>query len=377
MIRDFNPSPPTVGLELEWQLVSRSTLDLEDGIVPLLSRLPGEPLVKPEVLQATVETITAPMRSTAALRPALLDTVARVHGAARQLDMDIVGAGTHPFCVRHVQTTPMPRYLALARAVGYLAHTMAVQALHVHVGMPSGEAAIRVMGRARGALPVLLALSASSPLFHGEETGFVSYRHRILAATRNYGIAPAFTGWPEFQRFLDTVERAGMFGSFRDMHWDLRPRPDLGTLEVRIMDAQPTVADSLALGALVHALLAGLIDEDAPDPRLPGALPWWIEKENAFRASQAGLEAELVIDPEGHVMPLREMAEHLFELAWPGARALGEEDDLRRAARMIEEGPCAARQVAIFRSTRSAQAVVQALAEELREEIGAAMPAAA
>jgi carboxylate-amine ligase len=369
MIRHFLPSPPTVGVELEWQLVRRATLDLEDGILPLLDRCRDEPFVKPEVIQPSVETITAPMPSTAALRPALLRTVTRVSDAAAQLGMALVGAGTHPFCERQVPITPLPRYLEMDRSFGILPRTQITYSLQVHVGMPSGEAALRVLGRARALLPVLLGLSASSPLFHGRETAFASYRHRILAMQRSYGIPPAFDDWGAFTRFLDTVERARMFGSFRDMHWDVRVRPDLGTLEIRLMDAQPTIADSLGLAALVHAALVMLLEAPEPDPRLPGALPWWIEKENAFRASHAGLDAVLVFDAEGTERPLRRVAADLIELSAPTARALGEEDDLARARAMLERGTSHGRQIDVFRRTGSANAVVRALANELLGEI--------
>ncbi|MCC6554365.1 MAG: YbdK family carboxylate-amine ligase [Polyangiaceae bacterium] len=370
MIRHFHPSPPTVGLELEWQLVRRATLDLEDGVLPLIDLYLDDPCVKPEVIQTSVETITPPMPSTAALRPALVDTVTRLSDAAARLGMALVGAGTHPFCERLVPVTPLPRYLEMARSYGHLVHTQITYSLQVHVGMPSGEVAVRVLSRSRALLPVLLGLSASSPLFHGEETAFASYRHRILAATRSYGVPPAFEDWGAFVRFLDTVERANMFGSFRDMHWDIRLRPDLGTIEIRPMDAQPTIADSLALGALAHSLLVYLIGEADADPRLPGALPWWIEKENAFRASNAGLDAEIVFDAEGRQKPLRQVAMDLIELVAPEARALGEEEDLARARAMIERGTCSGRQIEVFRQTRSAKAVEQSLADDLLREIG-------
>jgi carboxylate-amine ligase len=349
--------------------VNRATLDLEDGILPLLDRCRHDPCVKSEVIQASVETITAPTVSTAALRPPLLRTVTCVSDAAERLGMALVGKGTHPFCGRPVPVTPLPRYLEMDRASGALLRTQITYSLQVHVGMPSGEVALRVLDRSRGILPVLLGLSASSPLFHGRETAFASYRHRILAVTRSYGIPPAFENWAAFARFLDTVERARMYASFRDMHWDVRIRPDLGTLEVRLMDAQPTLAEALALGALVHALLVTLIEHPEPDPRLPGALPWWIEKENDFRASQDGLEAILVFDAEGTQRPLRRMAADLIELSAPVARTLGEEDDLARARDMLEKGTCHSREMDIFRRTGSAKAVVRAVANELLGEI--------
>ncbi|MDC0744729.1 carboxylate-amine ligase [Polyangium mundeleinium] len=369
MPRDFHPSPPTVGLELEWQLVHHETLDLHEGIAPLLALLPPDPCIKPEVIEPCVEVVTAPMASTALLRGALLERVSRVSEAAARLGMVLVGAGTHPFCERIVPVTPLPRYLEMQRRSGYLANTQIVYALHVHVGMPSGEVAIRVMAQIRAVLPVLLALSASSPAYCGRETSFASFRRCLLAPTRSAGIAPAFDDWAAFLHFVDVVERAAMFASYRDMHWDLRPRPDLGTLEVRIMDAQPTNADALALGALVHSLLAVVMDDATTDPRLPRAIPWWIEKENGHRAARDGLDAELVVDAEGHSRALRRMAEDLFDITRPKARALGEEADLARAEGLLSRGNSSMRQMDVLRRTGSMKAVARALADELRAEI--------
>ncbi len=377
MIRTFRPSPPTVGVELEWHIVDRSTLDLAEGVVPLAGILSGDPCIKPEMLQTSVETISLPAESTAALRPALLDTVARLSDAAAHLGFALVGAGTHPFCERLVPVTPMPRYLAIERTQAYLAHGQITCSLQVHVGMPSGPVAMRVIEGVRGLLPVLLALSTSSPFFHGHATNFASYRQRVLAATRSCGVPPKFQDWPEFLRFLDTVERARMFASFRDMHWDLRTRPDFGTIEIRVMDAQPTVERSLAIAALVHSLLVHLARTEEPAARLVGPLPWWLERENAFQASHRGLEARIVCDEAGTARPLRRVAEDLFDLVAPTAHALGEVDDLARARRILEEGACAERELSVFRRTRSTKAVVLALANELLEEIGGPAIAAA
>jgi glutamate---cysteine ligase / carboxylate-amine ligase len=258
MIRTFHPSGPSVGVELEWQLVDRSSLDLRAGVLNLAELMPNEPCIKPEMLQTSVETVTPPGESTAALRSGLHDVVARLVDAACRLDLALVGTGTHAFCERLPPITPLPRYLAVERRCGYFAHTQTVCSLQTHVGMPSGEVAVRVMRDVRGFLPILLGLSASSPFYHGYQTPFASYRHLVLASGHTSGMPPPFEDWQAFVRFLETVERASVFGSFRDMHWDARLRPDFGTIEVRIMDAQPTIARSLALAALVHCLLVHL-----------------------------------------------------------------------------------------------------------------------
>ena len=182
---------------------------------------------------------------------------------------------------------------------------------------------------------------------------------------------PAFEDWGAFLQFLETAERASVFGSFRDMHWDVRLRPDFGTIEVRIMDAQPTIARSLALAALVHALLAYLAAAE-PSHSSARQLPSWIEDENAYRASQDGIEASLISDADGTVKPVRQLAEELFELVAPTARSLGEEEDFTRARALLTEGPSYLEQLAVFRRTGSTRDVVRELANELLEEVGRA-----
>ncbi len=370
MNRTFFSSPPTVGVELEWQLVDTTTLDLRDGVVPLVELLGAEPSVKPELLQTAVETTTRPGESTGALRPALFELVGRLVDAAGPLGMTLVGAGLHPFCEREIPVTPLPRYVAMERSCGYLVHAHVAYSLQTHVGMPSGDVAVRVARDLRPFLPVLLALSASSPFFQGHRTTFGSFRQRVLAASRSYGTPPRFDDWDDFLRFLDTVERALVFGSYRDMHWDVRIRPDFGTVEVRIMDAQPTIDGSLALAAVVHSLLVHLASTKPSVVDCLEVLPWWIEKENAYRASHEGLEASLVCNMQGTVRPLRDVAEDLFELVAPTARALGEHDELARARALLDAGPAYLRQLGVLRRTGSLRAVVRDLANELLSEIG-------
>lgn len=370
MKRTWCSSQPTLGVELEWQLVDRSTLDLRDGIVALFDLLSDDPGIKPELHQAAVETITPPAVSTAALRAGLHETVQRLAEAADRFGIVLVGAGTHAFCERLLPVTPLPRYLDIERSQGYFARAQVAYSLQAHVGMPSGEVAVRVLRELRGLLPVLLALSASSPFFHGYETRFASYRQRLLASARSYGMPPDFEDWPAFLRFLEVAERGEMFGSFRDMHWDARLRPDFGTIEVRIMDAQPTLGGSLALAAVVHSLLVHLASDERPRPPPVKALPWWIEKENAFRASHDGVEASLMCDPDGTVKPVRALAEDLFARIAPTARALGEEEDLARARAVLDDGPCQRAQLEVFRRTGSTGEVVRTLANELLSELG-------
>lgn len=210
----FSASPAlTVGLELELQLLDADSLDLADGIVPLLELVPGRRGVKPEFIQHTVELVTPPCRSCDELSRHLGALLSVVHERAGSLGMRLAGAGTHPFSRRRALITPLPRYIGMAKRAGFLARTQLTWGTHVHIGMPDGDTAVRVMSALRPMLPVLIALAANSPFLHGVDTGFASYRHRILAATRSYGLPPDFRSWADYARLLAMAHRAGVFDS--------------------------------------------------------------------------------------------------------------------------------------------------------------------
>jgi carboxylate-amine ligase len=301
---EFKPSDPTtVGVELEFQILDAETLDLADGILPLMARYDDRPYVRPEFFQSTVEIASKVCRDPNELETHLRSQTVELRSHAADLGFRICGAGSHPFSQRLGIITPLPRYRRIESGAGYLGHTQITFATHVHVGMTSGDEAVEVMRRLKAYLPLLVGVTASSPFWRGYDTGFASYRHRILAATRSYGIPPSFENWAAFSEFFAAAQRAGVCESVNDIHWDLRPRPHLGTLEVRVADSQPTVSEAVSFSVLVCALISHLrsVPEDSEPSDLPKALPWWTEKENHYQASRLGLQANYVRDEQGTV----------------------------------------------------------------------------
>ncbi len=367
---EFQPSDPErVGVELELQLVDAGTLDLVDGILPLMEFYPDSPHVKPEFIQNTVEVASRPCRSVDELADHVLALVADLRRRCAELGMALCGAGTHPFCERLALITPTPRYLAMEKEAGLLAHAQITFALHVHLGQPSGEAALDLMRRLRPCLPLLIALSANSPFWRGYDTGYAGYRQRILAATRSYGVPPSFDDWNQFVEFFAGLHQAGVFETINDIHWDIRPRPVLGTLEVRVMDMQATVHEALALAAFVRCLARLLAQQEALPPCLPPRLPWWIEKENHFQASRRGLAAPFIWTREGAVRPMRRVLEEVLDAVAAVARP-AERPWLDRVARLMEH-PGYRGQREVYRRTGSLQQVVARLVQALAEEAGA------
>jgi carboxylate-amine ligase len=368
---DFTPSAAfSVGMELELQLLDPATLDLADGVLPLLETYSDRRYVKPEFLQNTVE-VVSPVAADlteleACLRPLLIDLLQH----ADRLGLGVCGAGTHPFNRRPATYTPGERYRLMERNSGWLGQNQVTFATHVHLGMPSGGEALTVMRELMPFLPLLVALSASSPFWHGSDTSFAAFRQRVLAASRTYGIPPDFPDWPAFQRFFSTMARAGALGSVRDIHWDLRPSPHFGTLEVRVMDAQPTLAEALALAALLRALVR-FLQASRGSWTPPAALapqPWWILRDNCFSASRDGIEASLIASQDGDRMPLKRLAALVLGWVRPWAAA-DEHPWLDRLEASITAGLPYVRQRLLLRRGDSVQGVVAALAGEFRADL--------
>ncbi len=355
----------TIGLEWELQILDRRSLDLTDRIQPLLQALPEVPWIKPEFIQSCVEIASKVCTSLAELAAHLQALLTDLGRICRELDLCLCGAGTHPFCRRLALITPLPRYLEQKSMYGYLARSQITFATHVHLGVPDAEAALTLMRELKAYLPVLIALSANSPFWRGYETGFACYRQRILACGRSYGIPPTFSNWAQFCRFFALMGRAGVFETIRDIHWDLRPRPDLGTLEVRVMDAQSSLLDVLAIAAFIQCL-AAYFQDTPPELRpsiLPRPLPWWLEKENYFQATRLGAGARY-IDDQGIVHSLSSIIESLFQVLLPKAHA-EQRLYLCHLRQRSLDGLGWQRQLRVFHATRRLTSVTDGLVAEL------------
>ncbi|MFM7448181.1 MAG: YbdK family carboxylate-amine ligase [Leptolyngbyaceae cyanobacterium] len=363
---EFHGSPTaSIGMEWELQLLHPETLMLVDGILPLLEQYPQHQFIQPEFNQAMVEIASDVCANVVALEANITQMLKKLQSSCDQLGMKLCAAGTHPCCDRPGLVTPLPRYLTQQKDSGYLAGLMMTFALHIHVGVASGNAAIALITRLRPYLPILLALSASSPFWWSNDTGFASYRQRFLASLRTYGLPPSFENWQEFSQFFSVTQATQTYHLIRDLHWDLRPQPDLGTVEIRVMDAQPTIQESMMLAALVHSLAVTLLNPDADLAAWLRPQPTWIEKENYYQASRLGLDADYFKDRQGHHCLIRDLVPELLTAIAPVASALGELTYLQRLKQHLAEVPSYLRQRRVWQKTRSLRAVVQSLITEL------------
>lgn len=373
-VMEFRSSNPlSIGMEMEFQLLDAQTLDLVDGIMPLLEFYRNNPYVKPEFIQNTVEVCSKICDNLVDLKSHVLSLVVDLQSKCKELGMKLCSAGTHPFSRQLGIITPLPRYLRQEKRTGYLGHTQITFATHVHIGMESGNEAVRVMRQLKTYLPLLIALSANSPFWRGYDTDCVAYRHRILAATRSYGIPPSFETWNDFCRFLNATCGAGIFETINDIHWDIRPRPHLGTLEIRVMDAQPTVSEAITLVGFIRALATYLKNTGASTrpPELPGDTHWWIEKDNHYQASRLGLKAKYVKDEAGSLTDMTMLYRDVLAAIEDTAAQLGQSSWLEQLRTTVNNGASYVRQRDVYEKTGSLKKVVVSLIDTLEKEIAA------
>jgi glutamate---cysteine ligase / carboxylate-amine ligase len=330
----WQPSEPyTVGIEeevmlldpVDWSLAQRS-----DDVLPQLS--PGlAEHVSAETHQAAIELATDPHETVGGAIAQLRELRARLAEELAQLGLAVAAAGTHPFALwSETEVSPASRYQVILRTMADLARREPTFALHVHVGVPDPERAIRLLNRLRAHLPLLLALSANSPFWQGRATGLASTRTSVFGAFPRTGIPRRYAAYEDWVQTVDGLMRCGAFPEPTFLWWDVRPQPALGTVEVRVMDAQTDVEATAALCALVQSLGRLEIEEGhAPEVLICAEE---LLAENRFLAARDGIEADL-LDPEAELCrPARGQVRALIEAARPHADALGCRSELDRVA---------------------------------------------
>jgi carboxylate-amine ligase len=355
----------TVGCEWELQLVRADSLELADGILALLGKIHNHALIKPEFLQCCIEINTPPCADAAAIEVELQRVLGTVHEHADSLGVRLVGAGTHPFDSKPAIVTPSARYLLHSDSRGSVAVHPVTFATHIHVACKSGDAAIRAMRRMSPLIPVMLAIGANSPFWHGIDTGYVSFRQRLLAANPTYGLPPYFDTWEDFNRMLAAAVRTGGYETFRDLHWDIRPHGDIGTLEIRTFDSQVDAHRNAQIAALVRALVAVASDPNTADSDFLPQLPHWMELENHFAASKSGLQGKLITSVEGQTTPMTEVVAQLFDTCRATAVKLGDGALLQELEENVLSENGARRQREVLERRHSFEDVTRFLADNI------------
>ena len=288
----------------------------------------------------------------------------RVRERAALHDLLIGSAGTHPFARWEEQRIVRDdRYRGLVSSLGFVARQELVFGMHVHVGISDPDEAIHVANGVRSHVPLLVALSANSPMWRGELTGLMSSRVPIFRAFPRIGIPPRFDDWADFERRVDFMVDTGMIGDYTYLWWDVRPHPRLGTVEIRAMDSQTRVEHTVALAALIQSLVKQLCEDFAAGVPAPDHA-WEIIDENKWLAARHGIDAELVELPGGERRSVRSMTRELMAHLAPHAQDLGCSAELEILDDVLESGNGALRQRMVYEANRD-------LHELLAEIIGA------
>jgi carboxylate-amine ligase len=321
--------PFTVGIEEELFLVDPDTHRLVDDAARVLSAIEVSPrLADHEAYACEVELRTPPC----ATAGEGAESLRRSREAARATGATLAGVGLHPDGgFGEVRLVDKPRYRGVEASMRGLMQRTPECALHVHVGMPDAETAIRVYNRLREHLPLLTGLAANSPWWHGRDSGLASARAASVRAYPGRGIPPAFADHAAYLEALAATAAGGGPDDYTLLWWDVRPHPRLGTVEVREMDAQSRVADAAGIAALVQALARQAAEEPARAAASADAISW-----SGFRAARDGLEATILHD--GELLPVREAAQRALAAVRPAARELGSDDALAGVEAILREG---------------------------------------
>ncbi|MEO6408270.1 MAG: YbdK family carboxylate-amine ligase [Burkholderiaceae bacterium] len=298
-LQDFTASQPlTLGVELELQLVGSHDYDLEPQAEDLLRVLEGHPGawdVKPEITRSMIEIGTSIQREHEGLLDELLDLRGQLSRGARKLAIGIAGGGTHPYQHwREQQIFPTERFHYISELYGYLAKQFTVFGQHVHVGCEDGDRALWLLHMLSRYVPHFIALSASSPFVQGDDTGFDSARLNSVSAFPLSGRAPFVLDWASFGRYFDKVTSTGVVQSMKDFYWDIRPKPEFGTIELRVCDTPLTVERAAALACYLQCICRHLRETR---PFEPAEDDYLVYTYNRFQACRFGLNAEMV-DPK-------------------------------------------------------------------------------
>ncbi len=370
---DFHASAePTIGIEWEFALVDRTSRDLVNAQAELFEEaaphLKRPEQLHKELLRNTVELVTGICGTVGEAVGELTEELRVVVEAGDRLGLDLFGAGTHPFADwTHQELTAGHRYEELINRTQWWGRQMLIWGVHVHVGMPVKERVMPVLSALLTTYPHLQALSASSPVWAGVDTGYASNRALMFQQLPTAGLPFQFATWEEFERYFGDQTTTGVIEGMPDVRWDIRPAPHLGTLEHRVCDGVSTVAEIAALAALIHCLVCDL------DTRLAGGetlstLPVWHVQENKWRAARYGLDAIVIMDADNNERLVTDDLADLLDHLAPTAERLGCSAELADVADIPARGASYQRQRAVAEQhDDDLVAVVDAVVRELRE----------
>jgi carboxylate-amine ligase len=354
----------TIGIEEELMILDAESLGLANAIEQVLSEY-GEDRndVKPELLEPVLEIATDPHPDTQSAGEQLRALRRSVAEAAGRHDLLIGSSGTHPTARWEDQrVSSHPRYRKLIADLRFVARQEIIFGLHVHVGIDDADKAIHVANGMRVHVPILFALAANSPFWRSDDTGFASTRMPIFRAFPRVGIPPYYDGWADYERRIDFMVESGVMEDYTYLWYDVRPHPNLGTVEIRAMDAQTRIEHTLALAALIQAMVKELAEHYESGSRL-GRYPYEMLVENKWLAARHGLDGELVDLPERERVPAKELARRIYDRLKEHAQDLGSAAELEALEDILQHGNGAHRQRLVYEANHDYAEVVREIVQ--------------
>ncbi len=366
MEQRFHGPDFTIGIEEELMILDPESFELSNAIERLLednderSPLPpgiaGE--IKPELMESVLEISTAPCRDLEEAGTQLRALRRGVRQLAERRNLTVASAGTHPFAMWEDQRiVARPRYREIVNALRFVARQELIFGMHVHVGLDDPEKAIHVSNGMRVHLPILLALSANSPFWRSDATGLESVRTPLFRAFPRVGIPPMYRDWSDYERRISFMVDSGVIEDYTYLWYDVRPHPNFGTVEVRVMDAQTRVEHTLGIAALVQAMVKELAEHYDAGKQL-SEYPYEMLDENKWLAARHGLEGALIDLPSSRTVATRALVRRVCDRMRAHARELGGADALEAIDDLLERGNGARRQLVVYEANQDLREVI-------------------
>src|SRR5436853_3770768 len=356
----------TLGIEEEFAIIDPETRQLRSHIQEILEdgKMTLKERVKPEMHQSVVELGTEICRDIADARQHVATLRSDLAGLAARDGLKIASVGTHPFSHwRDQLITEGERYKEIVRDMQLLARANLIFGLHVHVGVPDRETALYVMNQARYFLPHIYALSVNSPFWIGHDTGLKGYRLKVFDRFPRTEIPDSFESLSEYTDYCNLLVKTGCIDNAKKIWWDIRLHPFFDTLEVRVCDAQSRVDDTLAIAALIQALISKL------HKLLRQNVTFRIYRrrlldENRWRASRYGIDGKLIDFGREQETEARDLIHEFIEFVADEVAELGSRREMHHSERSLHEGTGADRQIAVWERTHDMKAVVDHIVAE-------------
>ena len=366
----------TLGIEEEFAIIDPDTGELRSHIQEILEggKIVLKEQIKPEMHQSVVELGTEICDSIEHARTHVIHLRSKLAELAGKAGLKIASVGTHPFSHwRDQHITEGERYKQIIEDMQLLARANLIFGLHVHVGIPDREMAIHVMNQARYFLPHLYALSVNSPFWVGEDTGLKGYRLKVFERFPRTGIPDAFESLSEYEDYCKLLVKTGCIDNPKKIWWDIRLHPFFDTLEVRVCDAQTRVDDTVAIAALIQAVIAKLFKLLHQNTTFRIYRRRLLD-ENRWRAARYGIDGKLIDFGKETEVEERSLLNELLEFVASEVDEFGTKREMAHVERIMHEGTGADRQLAVWRRTQDIKAVVDQIVAETYEGLNVSGP---